>query len=280
MAKPQSSHPHRQPTSSPHPRPPRADDAHLDRVVEPEYASVSGAAIFAVVLSAISVVAFLPVSADLPLPWTWLRLPLLLTVPLAAVGVALAARRSIRRSEGTRTGLRVAQIALVLALVITVGAGTMHGIRQVRRHQLLVSLIEKADGYLQSVLNDQPEAIFSDLVVNGARSPKDRPGYVDSWRMAQREFHGGSGEYYGRKLQQAVPIMRAAGAKGGPDENQEEVEQDTGLVTHRLLFANQAIDMQFLFVLVEGQWKLVSFGFAPVSEWPKAGQQPKKRFDP
>ena len=146
MANQKPSHPHRPPPASHPPRPPRTDDAHLDRVVEPEYASVSGAAIFALVLAAISVVAFLPVPADLPLPWTWLRLPLLLIVPLAAAGAAAAARRSIRRSEGTRTGMRVAQIALTLALVVTVGAGAMHGVRQVRRHQLLVSLIEKEIG--------------------------------------------------------------------------------------------------------------------------------------
>lgn len=260
------------------PRPVRTDDAHLDRLVEPEYAAVSGAAIFALVLAAVSVVAFLPAPLDLPLPMTWLRLPILLVLPLTAIAASLAAWRSIRRSEGTRTGLRLAQAALALALVATLGSGAMHAVGQVHRYELQRSLVEVANGYLQRVLTDQPDIIFGDLVRNGVAPLDEKPNYLNAWKTAQYYMHEGSGDYYGLRLEKAGAFVQSVAPKDRPGE--EEILQDFGEVIYRLQYAKGAIDLRFGFRLVEGQWKLINFNQGFALELPKDGAQPKKRFEP
>ena len=272
-------HPHSsRPTPAQSPRHLRTDDAPLDRLVEPEYAAISGAAIFALVLAALSVAAFLPAPLDLPLPMTWLRLPILLILPLTAVALALAARRSILRSEGTRTGLGLAQAALALALLITLGAGAMHGFGQVRRYQLQRALVEVAEAYLQHVLTDKPDIVFGDLVRNGAVTLDDKPGFLQGWKTAQYYMHEGSGDYYGRRLEKAGATVQSVAPKDKPGE--EEILEDFGEVIHRLQFAQGAVDLRFGFRLVDGQWKLVTYNQGFSREFPKDDTRPKRRFDP
>lgn len=256
-----------------HPEPPQApDDAHLDRVVEPEYAAISANAIGALVLAGIAAVAFLPLPVDLPLPGTWMKFPVLLALPLATIPYALAAIRGIRNSEGTRVGLGLAHAALVLAVVIVLGAGTVHALRIRRHHTIEQSLVHAADPLLQAVIDDDFQSLFDNLARGNPEIAKRRAGYQNLWRHIQAYLHTDGGDYYGRHLR-LTQIL--------PPENPELPPYDRGDVVHRFRFTEGAMDIAFQFWRVDGTWTVMGFyAKGQLVDYPKPGETPAKRFDP
>jgi len=89
----------------------------------PEYQSLSGAAVLALILGLASPLA--------------LAMPALLVVPAAAICVALLAQRKIRDSAGTQTGVAVARWGLALAVLFAAVALTHKPVRDtIYRRQL------------------------------------------------------------------------------------------------------------------------------------------------
>jgi len=246
-------------------------EAYLDRMVEPEYASISSGAIGALVLAGVAVLAFLPLPAYLPLPFTVFRFPILLVLPLVAIPFALAAMRSIRKSEGTRVGLGLAQAALILAVVETLGAAALHGTQQYHEYALQESLVREAETHLQCVLGDRPDDLFTELVANDPEWTKHEQGYRRLWRNVQAYLHQTGGDYFGRRLQQTR--IRAPGSA-------EQGQFTMGVAIHRLRFREGAMDLVFRFHLVGRQWKLVDVSpTGGVMEFPDDNEKPKKRFE-
>jgi len=258
-------------TPSPPAHRPPPQEAYLDRVVEPEYASISAAAIGALVLAGISVLAFLPVPADLPLPLTVFRFPILLVLPLATLVFAAAAMRGIRRSEGTKIGLGLAQAALILAVVETLGAGALHGARQYHDYSLQQSLVREADVRLGYVLDDQSEPLYQELFRNSPELAKYESELRRLWQDIQAYMHTRGGDYFGRRLQQ-THIGWADDPAGG--------QVEIGVAIFRLRFREGAMDITFRFRLEDGRWQLTDFrpSFG-VMDFPDDDETPKKRFD-
>jgi hypothetical protein len=247
------------------------DDARLDRAVDPEYAAVSGAAIGSLILAAVAVAAFLPVPVDLPLPWTWFRLPLFLVLPLAAIALAMAAIRLIRRSEGTRIGIRLAQAALVLAIVETLGAAAFHTVRQYGHYTVQQALVGESRTDLQYVLDGDFEALFRKLVANDPSVAKAERQIRAWWRQTQTYMRSGGGDYFGRALQSCTRRV---------PETEEDGPYEIGFVSHRLMFADGALDVFFRYQLVDGQWQLTyANSQRKMLTIPKEGDKPKKRFE-
>jgi len=254
--------------AAPHSPPP---EAYLDRVVEPEYASISAAAIGALVLAGISVLAFLPVPANLPLPLTAFRFPILLVLPLTTLVFAAAAMRSIRKSEGTKVGLGLAQAALILAVVELLGAAALHGARQYHDYSLQQSLVREAEVRLGYVLDDQPAPLYAELLRNSPGLAQYETELRRLWQRTQRYMHATGGDYFGRRLQQT-----RIRAPDSPEEGPFEI----GIAIFRLRFREGAMDIMFRFRLEEDQWKLTDFRPAGgVMDFPDDDETPKKRFE-
>lgn len=249
-------------------------DARLDRAVEPEYAAVSGWAIVALILAGIAVVAFAPTPAYLPLPGTWIRFPLLLALPLAAIGVALGAARDIRRSEGTKVGLTLARAALVLALVTALGAGVFHGLRQYQEYTLHRTLVERGDEVLQWVIDNEKQAVFQTMLANDPGWAEHRGAFDRQWDFLQRYLRDPAlgGQYYGRFVQQTTIL---------PPTEPDDPPFDRGRVVHRFRMGNGAMDVLIHFLHVDGQWKLVRvLPSTGALVFPKDNETPKPRFEP
>lgn len=254
------------------PGPSLPDDARLDRAVEPEYASVSGLAIFALLLATVGVVAFLPLPAGLPLPMTWFRLPILLLVPLTTLPFSVAAIRQIRSSAGTKVGIALAHSALALSLIFAIGAGTVHGLSQWEHHKRQQTLVSAAGGILSAILNNQPDTVLATLIQSGVVTPADRGRFLIHWKQTQHLLHRG-GEYYGRKLNQI-------GAYKQDTKDESEARYDIGVVVYRLQFKRAALDLKFRFSLIEEQWKLVGITESQALVLPDDDAKPKRRFEP
>jgi hypothetical protein len=256
------------------PSPSLPDDARLDRAVEPEYASVSGLAIFALLLATVGVVAFLPLPAGLPLPMTWFRLPILLLVPLTTLPFSVAAIRQIRSSAGTKVGIALAHSALALSLIFAIGAGTVHGLSQWEHHKRQQTLVSAAEGILSAILNNQPDTVLAALIRSGVATPADRDKFLMHWNQTQRLLHDdGGGKYYGIKLNQI-------GAYKQDTKDESEARYDIGVVVHRLQFKRAALDLKFQFSLIEEQWKLVGITESQALVLPGDNAKPKRRFEP
>lgn len=248
------------------------DDTRLDRVVEPEYASVSGLAIFALLLATVGVVAFLPLPAGLPLPMTWFRLPILLLVPLATIPFAVTAIRQIRSSAGTKVGIALAHSALALSLIFAIGAGTVHGLGQWGHHKRQLALVSAAENILSAILNNQPDTVLAALVRSGVATPANRGKFLMHWNQTQRLLHG-DGPYYGR-------MLNRIGAYKQDAEDASEARYDIGVVIYRLQFQRAALDLRFQFRLIEDQWKLVGITESQAFVLPGDDAKPKRRFEP
>lgn len=258
---------------------PARDEARLDRVVEPEYASISARAILALVLAGIAIVAFLPMPAYLPLPWVWFKLPLLVIIPLAVIPFAVSAVRDVRRSEGTKVGLGLAQAALVLAVGVALGASVFHGIRQWHEYTLERSLVSAADPYLEAVIENDFDAMFGELARNNPVAAEDRSGFRRLWDYVQDYLRKTGGEYYGRELRPTTIIP--AGPVEGPEGESAGQPYDEGRVVHRFMMAEGAMDVVFRFWHVASQWKLVGFDArGHLLEYPDPTDRPKRRFEP
>lgn len=245
------------------------DEAHLDRAVEPEYAAISGWAVFSLILAAIGALSLLPAAYQpyLPLPLVRYRLPILIIIPLAAAVLALGAMRTIRRSGGTRVGLQPARIALVLSLLFIAGSLCYHGLHQ--RSELLLQdqLQATSADDLQCLLTGRFDELIDRLTANGGNLPRSRPQWI-----AQTQFLlNNGGDYYGRKLQ--VLDMQ-------PVEVAPEQTQLGGRAIYRLSFKDWNLDLRLQYVRANDQWKLVAAESTgnPLSA-PREGAKAKKRFE-
>jgi len=245
------------------------DEAHLDRAVEPEYAAISGWAVFSLILAAIGAVALLPVDYQpyLPLPFVRYRLPILIIIPLAAAILALIARRGIRHSGGTRVGLQPARIALGLSLLFIAGALCYHGLLQ-RSELLLQDQLQTAiAGDLGDLLADRYDAVLDRLAANGGNVPRDRR----QWIAQTHYLLYNGGDYYDRKLMDL---------KTGWVDVAPEQKQLVGVAIYRLMFKEWSLDLRLQYVRVNDEWKLVSLEGSPnPMTAPKEGVQAKRRFE-
>ncbi len=250
-------------------RKPGPDEAHLDRAVEPEYAAISGWAVFALILAAIGALALLPAAYQpyLPLPLVRYRLRILIIIPLASVLLALFAMRGIRTSGGTRVGLQPARIALGLSLLFIAGSLLYHGLHQ--RSELLLQdqLLASVNGDLGDLLADRYDALLDRLAANGGAVPHDRRQWIAQTHYLLYE----GGDYYSRKLQ--VLVMQ-------PVEVAPEQTRLDGVAIYRLTFKNWNLDLRLQYVRVNDAWKLVAAeGSGNPLSAPLEGVQPKKRFE-
>jgi len=267
MARPAENHPRPQGTLP--------DSSHLDRAVEPEYASVSVAAIAALALAALGLTALLPVDVTLALFPGWFQVPLLIFIPLGTIPFALAVMRSIRRSAGTKVGLPLAQAALVLALLATVGSAALHGARQYREHRLLETLVEDSDRYLESLLKGDYRSVFDELARNNP-PPGSLEEQFEFWKKNFDDFLYKGGDYYGRTLSTSQRF---------PPERPEDPPGGLGLVVYKFRFSEGILNIRFIFRLDDGQlfgpygWKLMAVRPERAYEFPEADEKPKKRFE-
>jgi hypothetical protein len=246
------------------------DEAHLDRAVEPEYAAISGWAVFALILAAIGALALLPAAYQPYLPWpTLLRyhLPILLVIPIVSGILALMAMGSIRRSGGTRVGLQPARIALGLSLLFMAGSLCYHGLHQRTEILLQDQLQAAAAGDLQDLFANNYDALLARLAANGGNVPRDKR----SWIAETHYYLYDGGDYYGRKLQALE--MR-------PVEVSPEQTRLDGMAVYRLTFKEWTLDLRLQYVRMNDEWKLVSMeGAGNPMTAPKEGVQPKPRFE-
>ena len=224
---------------------------------------------FSLILAAIGALALLPAAYQpyLPLPVVRYRLPILIIIPLAAAVLALAARRGIRRSGGTRVGLQPARIALGLSLLFIAGSLGYHGLHQ--RSELLLQdqLPAATAGDLQDHLATRYDALLDRLAANGGNVPRDR----QRWSAEKRYYLYNGGDYYGRKL--LVLLMQ-------PVEVSPEQTRLEGVAVYRLLFKEWSLDLRLQYIRVNDAWKLVNLECSgnPMTA-PKEGAQPKPRFE-
>lgn len=245
------------------------DEAHLDRAVEPEYAAISGWAVFSLILAAIGAVALLPYKFQpyLPLPLVRYRLPILIIIPLAAAILALVARRGIHHSGGTRVGLQPARIALGLSLLFIAGSLCYHGLYQRTELLLQDQLQAAAAGDLQDLFAERYDAILDRLAANGVPVPRNR----QNWIAEKHYYLYNGGDYYGRSLQ--VLVMQTV-------EDSPEQTRLMGVAVYRLLFKEWSLDLRMQYVRVNDEWKLVALEGSG-NHWtaPKEGVKAKARFE-
>ncbi|NIA20750.1 MAG: hypothetical protein GWP05_02010 [Anaerolineaceae bacterium] len=256
---------------SPANQPPReaGDDAHLDRMVEPEYAAVSMKAILALILTGLGALALLPKQPYLSIPAISYRLPILIVLPLIALAAAVAALRAIRRSEGTLIGLKAATVATVLSAAFILGSIGQHGYMQYRQKELLRTLREAAQGYLELVMQEKYEPVYQELAANNPLIAERGPTFK-RWRSNIHRFMTTLGDYYGRNLQRQ-DLVRPKDPSEGADLR--------GVVVHRFRFERGGVDLNFVFKDTDQGWKLMVAEPRPIGVFPKRGDKPKKRYE-
>ena len=142
-----------------------------DRGDLPEYQSVSPLAVLALLLGLASVLAF--------------TAPLLSAIPVAAVGLALAAMASIKKSAGRLTGERLARWGLALALICGVAARAHHPVRDALLDRQAQDAIEQWVGLLANGrLEDSLERITPRRLTG--LHPRTEPGQAP---LPQAELH-------------------------------------------------------------------------------------------
>lgn len=128
----------------------------------PEYQSLSGAAVMALVLGLASPLA--------------LALPVLLVIPAAAVCLAILAQRKIRDSAGTQTGAAVARWGVALAL-ISATAALAHGpVRDAIYRRQLTEIAQRWFNLLAEDRIDDALALLSGQATSNLRPPSRGPG--------------------------------------------------------------------------------------------------------
>jgi hypothetical protein len=252
------------------------DEAHLDRLVDPEYAEISGWAIFSLILAAIGAVAWLPPAIGyMPLPGDIrYKLPILVTIPLAALLLSLVAARSIRRSAGTKVGLKTAWAALAVSAICLVGSLVYHGVYQHGELQLQDSLVRTANERLQQLFARKYDLLLREMVANGRTDLASPQAQAQRKQIIEENLYG-TGDYYGY-VQQWVKTDHPQ----NPDNPEEQSEELDGVVIYRLSFAMGAVDLGLRFRYQDGQWLLIEVapGFNPMVAIPE-GSTPKKRWE-
>lgn len=245
------------------------DDTLLDRMVDPEYAAISVKAILSLILAGIAALALLPSPLYLSIPGIGYGLPLLIVLPLVALAAAVAALRSIRRSEGTLVGLRAATLAAVLSAAFVIGSIGLHGYMQYREKELHRSLLEAAQGYLELMMQEKYEPVYQEMAANNPLIAEKGPTF-NQWSSHTKHLMTTGGDYYGRDLQRH-------GVK--KPEDPTEGTDAGGEVVYRFRFKRGGVDLSFIFRDTDQGWKLMGVGANGVAVFPKRGDKPKKRYE-
>ncbi len=141
---------------------PVSDGDPIAEPAAPEYQSLSGAAVMALVLGLASPLA--------------LALPVLLVVPAAAVGMAILAHRKIRDSAGTQTGAAVARWGVALALVSATTALAHGPVRDAIYRRQLTEVAQRWFNLLAEDRIDDSLALLSGQAAANLRPPSRGPG--------------------------------------------------------------------------------------------------------
>ena len=245
------------------------DDSHLDRMVDPEYAAISVKAILALILAGIGALALLPKQPYLSIPGISYRLPILVVLPLVALAAAVAALRSIRRSEGTVIGLRPAIVATVLSAAFVIGSIGLHGYIQYHEKELRRSLLEEAQVYLERLMQEEYEPVYQDMAANNPEIAKAGLTF-NQWRSRIHTLMMTAGDYYGKNLQRQ-DLVKPKDPSEGTDRR--------GVVVHRFRFKRGAVDLSFVFTDSDQGWELMGVGASGVAVFPKRDDKPKKRYE-
>ncbi|MDP6380164.1 MAG: hypothetical protein QF662_02360 [Phycisphaerae bacterium] len=132
-------------------------EPQLDRKTDVEYAAVSMAAVFAVIIGALGPLALLIAFIASFEYW------LLNLVPLAAAALALVALARIRRSEGTLAGRRLALAGLGLGAVFLLAGLILHTQYHFAQREQKADVLRIAQAQCDDLVAGEPGPIYDRL---------------------------------------------------------------------------------------------------------------------
>lgn len=243
-------------------------ESDLDRVVEPEYAAISGTAIIALLLAPLGLLSLHAIyfqMFDIPVP-------ILLILPLVSLAVALAAIRSIRQSEGTRVGIRIASVAAILSGLIFIGSGGYHVHRITQQIERQDRLKAEAEADMQAIFTGRYSTIYNKMLLFNPGMSKELP--LQEWTSRMNDLLYGGGTYYGSRIQ----AMRMFTVQKDEDDPNSP-EQLVGVVVRRLVFRSAAADLVLNYIYTDGQWQLARAYIQAAAEFGRQGDKPVQRWE-
>ncbi len=244
-------------------------DAEMDRMVEPEYAAISGTAIVALILTPFGLLSFMTIYFMV----FGVLVPVLMIVPLVSLLVALTAVSNIRKSEGTRVGIKLAVAAAMLSGLIIIGSGVYHVHRLNEQVELQDSLLRAAHSDMQLIFTGQYQPIYARMVLNN-------PAVGETWSFEEWAeqlnvflYHSG-GNYYGSRIE----AVRLRPGTPNLDDPQATPEVE-GIVVRRLVFREGSTDLQLHYARHDGQWRLLGLHAAAAAEFGRPDMEPVTRWE-
>ena len=220
-------------------------EMEMDRVVEPEYASVSGTAILALILAPLGLLALKAIYFHM----FGLPVPILLIIPIISLAIALAAVRGIRHSEGTRVGIKLAITAATLSALIFVGATAYHGHQIYQQQSRLNDLMTLAQRDTELIFTGRYDTIYNRMLLNNPALATRQP--LADWTAHLDELLYSGGDYYGSRLE-AVRMFNMRLNEEDPTAPEELL----AVVVRRLVFRHGAADLIFNYMHHRDQWQL------------------------
>ncbi|KPJ75912.1 MAG: hypothetical protein AMK72_06310 [Planctomycetes bacterium SM23_25] len=205
-------------------------DDRLDRATDPEYAAVCPLAVIALVVGVLGGAAFLAAP--------------LVAVPAVAIGLALAARRKIRKSQGVLVGRKLAVAGLVLGIATAAAGGGYHLLLWQGKQQTLEDLETQAIETLDEILAGRYETVFEKLPDDSLQ----RKLGLDAFRQGISGLLDGAGGLVGRDLMSLQILPFESGGLVAPADMRVNLERRILEVT---LWFRQEED---------GHWRLAGVG--------------------
>lgn len=243
-------------------------ESELDRAVEPEYAAISGTAIIALLLAPLGLLSLYEIYFQM----FNIPVPILLILPLVSLAVALAAIKSIRQSEGTRVGIRIASIAAVLSGLIFIGSGGYHVHHIMQESDLKNRLKAAALMDSQAIFTGRYNTIYSKMLLFSPEMSKEMP--LQEWTSQMNDFLYGGGAYYGSRIEATRMFSMK---KDEDDPNSPELL--AGIVVRRLVFRNGSADLILNYVYNDGQWQLARAYAQAATEFGRMEDTPRPRWE-